>query len=113
MGCGGGFHGTVYVVGSDHGLHAHFLDLLQPALLPEVGVSTLSSAESTGAPCYESAFCVISDHTCARPRERLRYGVNVLLRNEDHELPKGSSRREYTQRAAEAERPCQGDGHAR
>ena len=103
---------TARRVGGDDGLHAYFLDLLQPALLPEIGVRLISAAKGTGAPCSESAFCVVPDHTCAGPRERLRHAVCVLLRNEDHELLKDSSRRQYTLRAAEAERPCQGDGHA-
>src|SRR5215213_10712150 len=113
MGCGGGLYGAPLGVGRDDGLYAYLLDLLQPALLPEVGVRLISAAEGTSAPCSESAFCVVPDHTCANLRERLRHGVHALLRNEDHELPQGSSRRKYAQRAAEAERPCQGDRHAR
>src|SRR5215208_3318417 len=112
MGCGGGFHGTVYGVSRDDGLYAYLLDLLQPALLPEIGVRLISAAKGTSATCSESAFCVGPDHPCANLRKRVRHSVHALLRNEDHELPQGSSRRQYTQRAAEAERPCQGDGHA-
>src|SRR5215213_10546914 len=93
MGYGSGFHGKVYGMGRHDGLYAYLLDLLQPALLPEIGVRLLSAAKGTSAPCSESAFCVVPDHTCTNLRERLRYGIHVLLWNEDHELPHGSSRR--------------------
>src|ERR671910_66319 len=112
MGGGGGIYGTAYSVGRDDGLDAHLLDLLQPPLLPKIGVRTFSAPKGTRAPRSESAFCVVPDHTCTNLRERLRHGVHVLLRNEEHELPHGSSRRQYAQRAAKVECPCQGDGHA-
>src|SRR5215213_1755994 len=112
MGYSSGFHGKVYGMGRHDGLYAYLLDLLQPALLPEIGVRLISAAKCTSAPCSESAFCVVPDHTCTNLRERLRHGIHVLFRNEDHELPHGSSRRQYAQRAAEAECPCQGDRHA-
>src|SRR5215203_1263447 len=112
MGASGGIYSTAYSVGRDDGLDAHLFDLLQPPLLPEIRVRTFSAAKGTLAPRSESAFCVVPDHTCTNLRERLCHGVHVLLRNEDHELPQGSSRRQYAQRSTEAESPCQGDGHA-
>src|SRR5919112_421769 len=74
MGCGGGLYGTVYGIGRHDGLYAYLLDLLQPALLPEIGVRLISAAKGTSAPCSESTFCVVSDHTCTNLRERLCQG---------------------------------------
>src|SRR5829696_2473560 len=112
MGGSGGIYGTAYTVGRDDGLNAHLFDLLQPPPFPEIRVRTFSAAKGTRAPRSESAFFVVPDHTCTNLRERLRHDVHVLLRNEDYELPHGSSRRQYAQRAAKAECPCQGDRHA-
>src|SRR3712207_5088910 len=110
MSCDGGVYGALYGVGGGDCLDAYLLDLLQPALLSKIRVRILSSEEGTPSLRPESAFCVVPDRTSTSLRERLRHGFHVLLWNEDHDLPQGSSRREYAERAAKAECPWQGDG---
>src|SRR5829696_7737753 len=98
MGGGGGGYGARHGVGRDDGFEAYLLDLLQPTLLPQVRVRILATAEGARAPCMERTFGVVADHTRAGPRERLRHGVHVLLRNEDHDLLKSTTGRDHAQR---------------
>jgi hypothetical protein len=79
--------GAAGSVGGDHGLKPDLLNLLQPALLPQIGVRGLASQKGARSRRPEGASRVLPDDAGSFGGQGVGHGVHVLLGDEDHQLP--------------------------